>query len=228
MSIPDSLSDCRVVVLISGSGSNLQAMIDASTEGRLPATIVAVVSNRADALGLQRAHKASIATDVLDHEAFPDRESYDEELLRLVSRHEPDLVVLAGFMRILTSGFVTAFRNRIMNIHPSLLPLYPGLHTHQRALDAGDNNHGATVHFVTPELDAGPIILQGRIPIIQGDTADLLQQRIHKVEHVIYPRAVEWFATGRLDVIDDQVMVKNLARAATVFEFNRQGDEINE
>jgi phosphoribosylglycinamide formyltransferase-1 len=220
-------SACRIVVLISGNGSNLQAMIDAGSEGRIQAEVVAVVSNRAEAYGLERARSASIPTHILDHCAFPEREIYDEELSRLVSGYNPDLIVLAGFMRILGRRYVSDFENRIMNIHPSLLPLYPGLHTHQRALDAGDKVHGATVHFVTPELDAGPIIIQGQIPVLPDDTADLLQQRIHKVEHSIYPRAVEWFAAGRLRVDGDQVLLDNRRDKNRVFAYDRHGLEIN-
>jgi phosphoribosylglycinamide formyltransferase-1 len=216
---------CKIVVLISGNGSNLQAMIDARLTGRLKADIVAVVSNRADAFGLKRAHDASIATHVLDHRGYANRELYDEALLNLVVPYEPDLLVLAGFMRILSEAFVTRFANRIMNIHPSLLPRYPGLNTHQRAMDSDDTVHGCTVHFVTPELDAGPIIIQGQVPILDDDTADSLEQRIHRVEHLIYPMAVEWFATGEIHVESDQVLIDGSRRSPQLIICDKDGKE---
>jgi phosphoribosylglycinamide formyltransferase-1 len=186
------------VVLISGGGSNLQALIDAEQAGTLPVDIRAVISNRADAGGLARAERAGIATRVLSHRDFASREDYDRALDRLIHGFEPRLVVLAGFMRILTPGFVTRFRGRMFNIHPSLLPKYPGLHTHQRALDAGDTEHGATVHFVTEELDGGPPVLQARVPVLPDDDAERLAARVLEREHRIYPLAVRWFADGRL------------------------------
>ena len=186
----------RVVVLISGSGSNLQALIDAQSES--PYRIVAVVSNVADAFGLERARRAGIPAEVLSHRAFADRRAYDQALGDLIDRYEPGLVVLAGFMRILTPGFVARYAGRMMNIHPSLLPKYRGLHTHQRALDAGDTEHGASVHFVTDELDGGPLIVQARIPVLPGDDPETLAARVLTREHRIYPLAVRWFAEGRL------------------------------
>lgn len=192
-----------LVVLISGSGSNLQAIMDAVEAGQIRGEIRAVISNRKQAYGLERARRAGIPTAVIDHRDFPDRESFDAELMREIDRHQPGLVVLAGFMRILTDGFVSHYLGRMMNIHPSLLPKYQGLNTHQRALEAGDREHGASVHFVTPELDGGPVIIQGVIPIEADDSAGTLQQRIHTVEHVIYPQAVAWFAEGRLRLEQD-------------------------
>lgn len=189
---------CRIVVLISGSGSNLQAFIDATANGDLPAEIASVISNRADAFGLERAQQAQIPTAVLDHKLFASREDFDAALRTLIDSYQPDLLILAGFMRILTADFVRHFHGRLLNIHPSLLPKYPGLHTHQRALDAGDSEAGATVHFVTEELDGGPAIVQVRVPIIAGDTATSLAQRILQHEHAIYPLAARWFAEGRL------------------------------
>ncbi|MBW5414352.1 phosphoribosylglycinamide formyltransferase [Pseudomonas sp. MAG002Y] len=189
---------CNVVVLISGAGSNLQALIDASTSPEAPIQIRAVVSNRADAYGLERARQAGIEAQVLDHTQFADREAFDAALVELVDRFEPDLLVLAGFMRILTERFVTHYRGRLLNIHPSLLPRYTGLRTHQRALDAGDLEHGCSVHFVTEELDGGPVVVQAVVPIHPGDTAETLAQRVHGQEHVIYPLAISWFAQGRL------------------------------
>lgn len=194
----------RIVVLISGSGSNLQAMVDAQARNELGGEIVAVVSNRPDVFGLERAQNASIPAETLDHKAFESREAFDTALAKAIDQYQPDLVVLAGFMRILTPGFVNHYSGRLLNIHPSLLPKYPGLNTHQRAIDAGDSEHGATVHFVTPELDGGPPILQGKIAIQTDDTADALQQRIHTIEHKIYPLAVRWCCEGRVELLNTE------------------------
>jgi phosphoribosylglycinamide formyltransferase-1 len=192
-----------VVVLISGSGSNLQALIDGQLVGRLPIALRAVVSNRADAYGLVRAEQAGIPTRVLSHRDFPSRDAYDEALAELVASFEPGLIALAGFMRILTPAFVARFHGRMFNIHPSLLPKFPGLHTHQRALDAGETEHGATVHFVTDELDGGPAVLQAKVPVLPGDDADRLAARVLEQEHRIYPQTVRWFAEGRLHLSDE-------------------------
>jgi len=170
----------RAVVLISGSGSNLQAFIDQVDNGNLPLDIALVISNKADAYGLERAKKAGIETCAIDHREFNSRESFDQALSQKIDSVEPDLVILAGFMRILTAGFVNHYQNRLVNIHPSLLPKYPGTNTHQRAIDAKDQWHGASIHFVVPEVDAGPIILQGRLKIKPDDNSNSLQQRIHK------------------------------------------------
>ena len=188
---------CNVVVLISGSGSNLQALIDSLGEDN-PARICAVISNRADAYGLTRAQNAGIATAVLDHKTFAGREAFDAALIEAIDAHQPDLVVLAGFMRILTPGFVQHYAGRLFNIHPSLLPKYKGMHTHQRALEAGDAEHGCSVHFVTEELDGGPLIVQAVVPVQPGDSAETLASRVQIGEHRIYPLAVRWFAEGRL------------------------------
>lgn len=188
---------CNVVVLISGSGSNLQALID-SLGADNPARICAVVSNRADAYGLTRAQNAGIATAVLDHKAFEGREAFDAALIEAIDAHQPDLVVLAGFMRILSPAFVRHYAGRLLNIHPSLLPRYKGLHTHQRALEAGDAEHGCSVHFVTEELDGGPLVVQAVVPVQSGDTPETLASRVQIGEHRIYPLAVRWFAEGRL------------------------------
>jgi phosphoribosylglycinamide formyltransferase-1 len=195
---PDKSPALAVAVLISGSGSNLQALIDAQQAGELPIDIRVVISNRADAYGLTRAANAGIETKVLSHKGFPSRAEYDQALAALLREFDPGLVVLAGFMRILTPELVARFHGRMFNIHPSLLPKYPGLHTHQRALDAGDAEHGATVHFVTDELDGGPRVLRARVPVLPGDDAERLAARVLEQEHRIYPLAVRWFATGRL------------------------------
>lgn len=188
----------RLVILISGSGSNLQAFIDAAQSGLLDASIACVISNKAGAFGLERAQKAGIATQVLSHQDFSSREAYDQALLAEVQKHEPDLVILAGFMRILTSTFVAPLYGKLMNIHPSLLPKYPGLHTHQYALDAGDTEAGVTVHFVSTELDSGPMIIQARVPVMVDDTASTLASRVLEQEHKIYPLAAQWFCEERL------------------------------
>lgn len=190
-----SQSACRVVVLISGNGSNLQALIDFPGKNY---DICCVISNRPDAFGLERAATASIPAEILDHKAFASREDFDLELMRLIDRHQPHLVVLAGFMRILSSAFVKHYTGRLLNIHPSLLPLYKGTNTHQRVLDAGDKEHGVSVHFVTEELDGGPVIVQAVVPVTEDDTKETLAARVARQEHRIYPEAVSWFARGRL------------------------------
>ena len=189
---------CRIVVLISGSGSNLQALIDSVGHDGNPARIAAVICNRADAYGLERAKQAGIATGLLDHKQFDGRDAFDAALIQAIDAHQPDLVVLAGFMRILTPGFVQHYAGRLLNIHPSLLPKHKGLHTHQRALEAGDSEHGCSVHFVTEELDGGPLVVQAVLPVMADDTAESLARRVPQQEHQIYPLAVRWFAEGRL------------------------------
>ena len=198
--MPDT---CDVVVLLSGSGSNLQALIDSDDVKASPATLRAVISNRADAPGLQRAKNAGIDTRVLDHTAFEGREAFDAALIEIIDTFNPHLVVLAGFMRILSADFVRHYQGRLLNIHPSLLPKYKGLHTHQRALEAQDREHGCSVHFVTEELDGGPLVVQAVIPVESEDTPSSLAQRVHAQEHRIYPLAVRWFAEGRLS-LDEQ------------------------
>lgn len=188
----------RIVVLISGSGSNMAAIADAVKQGDIDAEISAVICNRPEAPGLQKAKDRDIETQVIDHKEFASREDFDVALMRCIDDYQPDLVVLAGFMRILTADFVIRYHGRMLNIHPSLLPKYQGLNTHQRALDAGDEQHGVTVHFVTEELDGGPNVIQAVVPVYDGDDATSLQQRVHSQEHVIYPIAVKWFVNGRL------------------------------
>lgn len=192
----------RVVVLISGSGNNLQALIDGQQAGQLPIEIVAVISNRPEVFGLERARQANIPALVLDHKNFNSREEFDRALMALIDQQQPQLIVLAGFMRILTPEFTEHYLGRMLNIHPSLLPDYQGLHTHQRVLDAGESHHGVTVHFVTAELDGGPPVVQARLPIKPGDDATSLAKRVQVQEHVIYPLAVSWFAQGRLKMVN--------------------------
>jgi phosphoribosylglycinamide formyltransferase-1 len=196
-------TSCKVAVLISGSGTNLQALLDAAAQTDAEFSLCAVISNKSEAYGLIRAREAGIPAITLDHRGFSDRDTFDQALIREIDRHKPDLVVLAGFMRILTAEFVRHYRGRLLNIHPSLLPKYQGLHTHQRALDAGDSEHGATVHFVTEELDGGPAIVQALVPVYPQDTAEALAKRVQVQEHKIYPLAVTWFAQGRLRMLGD-------------------------
>lgn len=195
---------CRVVVLISGSGTNLRALIDAAASEDAPFSICAVVSNKPEAYGLTRATDAGIDAVTVSHKDYTDRDAFDAALIDAIDQYAPDLVVLAGFMRILTPGFVRHYSGRLLNIHPSLLPKYQGLHTHQRVLEAGDREHGVTVHFVTEELDGGPAIVQALVPVEAEDTPDTLAKRVQVQEHVIYPLAVSWFAEGRLRMIEDR------------------------
>ena len=190
----------KLVVLISGRGSNMEALLAAKAAGRLAAEFSAVISNRADAKGLATARASGIAVHAVSHRDYPSREAFDTALIEVIDSYQPDLVVLAGFMRILTPDFVRHYDGRLLNIHPSLLPAFPGLDTHQRALAAGCKIHGATVHFVTPELDHGPIVIQAAVPVLATDDAASLAARVLAQEHVIYPRAVRWFVEGRLTV----------------------------
>lgn len=195
----------NVIVLISGNGSNLQALIDKIAEGFLAIKLCAVISNIKDAIGLQRAAIAGIPTQVLEHKTFATRIEYDQALLKIIASYTPDLILLAGFMRILTPEFIKHYHGRLLNIHPSLLPQYRGLHTHVRALADGNKEHGASVHFVTEALDSGPVILQVKVPIYPGDNAETLAARVLHQEHRIFPQAVRWFAEGRLQLIANGV-----------------------
>jgi phosphoribosylglycinamide formyltransferase-1 len=210
-----SINSCKLLILISGSGSNLQSFIDQCQSGELPASICAVISNRPGAFGLERAEKANIATRTIDHTLFDSREKFDRQLMDTIDTYSPDVVILAGFMRILTPGFVKHYHGRLLNIHPSLLPKYPGLNTHQRAIDAGDSEAGATVHFVTEELDGGPAVIQATVPVIDSDDADSLANKIVEFEHKIYPEAAKWFAEGRLKLEDNHTVLDGRVLAAT-------------
>lgn len=212
---------CRLVVLISGGGTNLQALIDACQPGGQleDCEISAVFSNKPEAYGLTRAADAGITTEAINHKDFASRELFDQALAESISRFEPDLVILAGFMRILTPDFVQRFKGKLLNIHPSLLPKYPGLHTHQRAIEANDEYAGATVHFVTEELDGGPAIVQAKVPIYDKDTAELLATRVLEKEHLIFPLAVRWFADKELILKENQAWLhdKKLPESGFIF-----------
>ncbi|HLX21959.1 MAG TPA: phosphoribosylglycinamide formyltransferase [Usitatibacter sp.] len=193
------------VILISGRGSNMRSIVEAGTG----LDVRAVISNRPGAQGLEWAASRDIDTRVVDHKAFPTREAFDAELARAIDACAPDLIVLAGFMRILTDGFIARYPRRILNIHPSLLPSFPGLHTHARALAAGVKVHGATVHVVTPTLDNGPIVVQGVVPVLASDTEELLAARVLEVEHRIYPEAIRWFVQGKVEFAGDIVRMRD-------------------
>jgi len=197
----------KLVILISGRGSNMEAIVRACAQERWPAEIAAVIANRPDAAGLAFAASHGVATAVVDHRSFDGRDSFDAALAAEIDRFAPDLVVLAGFMRILTPEFVRRYEGRLLNVHPSLLPSFKGIHTHQQALDAGVALHGASVHFVIPELDSGAIVAQGAVPVRAGDDAAALAQRVLTVEHVLYPRAVRWFVEGRLRLENGRAVV---------------------
>ncbi|QKT02762.1 phosphoribosylglycinamide formyltransferase [Ectothiorhodospiraceae bacterium 2226] len=196
-----------IVVLISGGGTNLQAILDACAERRVHARVQAVIANRPAAGGLERARRAGVPAQVVDHTEYSDRAAFDRALAAAIDAHRPGLVVLAGFMRILGDEFVAHYEGRMMNIHPSLLPLYRGLDTHRRAIADGQREHGASVHFVTRELDGGPVILQARVPVLSDDTPTSLAARVLEQEHRIYPQAIDWFARGRLRLEDGRVFL---------------------
>ncbi len=208
---------CRVVVLLSGRGSNIQAI----AEARLPVDIVAVISNRPQAAGLAWARERGLTAIALDHTEHPDRAVFDALLADEVERHQPDLVVLAGYMRILSPAFIARFEGRLLNIHPSLLPMFPGLKTHERALEEGVKIHGCTVHFVTAQLDHGPIVIQAAVAVRADDTADTLAARVLQQEHRIYPQAVRWFAEGRLVNQHGRVNLKDDLTSQSVFPSGR-------
>ncbi len=197
----------NIVVLISGNGSNLQAIIDACDSRIKHGHVVAVFSDKADAYGLSRAEDADIPAIALNPKDFADRATFDAELMQRIDNYQPDLVVLAGYMRILSGTFVSHYLGKMINIHPSLLPKYPGLHTHQRAIDDGESQHGTSVHFVTEELDSGPVIVQAKVPVFEDDTADVLRQRVQVQEHSMYPLAIEWFVSGRLTMLGNDAFL---------------------
>ncbi len=208
----------RTAILISGSGTNLQAFIDAAAEGDVALDIGLVFSNVESAYGLERARKAGIPAIALSHHNFDDRESFDRAVSEHLDEYQPELIVLAGFMRILSPWFVRRYAGCILNIHPALLPLYPGLNTHQRAIDAGDRWHGSTVHFVTEELDGGPRVLAGRLRIEEGDDAESLNRRVQAIEHQIYPKAADWVARGRVSVRDGAALLDDQPLPGPVVE----------
>ncbi|MFK5893876.1 MAG: phosphoribosylglycinamide formyltransferase [Pseudomonadota bacterium] len=187
----------NLVVLISGSGSNLQAIIDAVKGNKLDVSIKAVISNKEDAYGIQRANKAGIRTEIIDHKNYPDRETFDQQLIKIIDKYHPDLLVMAGFMRILSEEFINHFKNRMINIHPSLLPKFKGLHTHKRVLQAGEKEHGLTIHYVTAELDSGPILKQVKVPVFIDDTEETLASRVLEQEHIAYPEVIQWIANKK-------------------------------
>ncbi len=194
----------KIAILISGSGSNLQAIIDHQKQHAKKYQIALVISNKANAYGLTRANNENIPTESIDHTLFKRRESFDQTLQKIIDNAQVDLIVLAGFMRILTPQFTQHFLGKMINIHPSLLPKYTGLNTHQRVLDAGDTEHGLSIHFVTPELDSGPVILQAKVSINSQETAETLKAKVHQQEHLAYPQVIEWFAQGKLALKDNQ------------------------
>lgn len=202
------MAEKTIVILISGRGSNMEALLDA----RLPAQVAAVISNNPRARGLGTAQARGIATAVVDHRAFSDRAAFDTALAAEIDRHRPDLVVLAGFMRVFMEPFIERYRGRLLNIHPSLLPAFAGLHTHRRALAAGVRIHGCTVHFVSPALDSGPIIVQAAVPVLPEDTEERLAARVLAEEHRIYPQAVRWFIEGKLKLEDGRVRIEDECR----------------
>lgn len=202
-----TVARCSIVILISGRGSNMEALLAAVARGDLPVRVAAVISNRPAAQGLASAAAQGVPTAVVDHKAYAGREEFDAALAACIDGYAPDLVILAGFMRILSEGFVRHYEGRLLNIHPSLLPAFPGLHTHQRALDEGVRIHGCTVHFVTPALDHGPVVVQAAVPVLDGDDEATLAARVLAQEHVVYPLAVRWFAEGRLRLAGGRVFV---------------------
>lgn len=206
----------RVVVLISGRGSNMRALVEAARDPGYPAEVVAILSNRPDAPGLNFARDQKILTETIDHRLFSDRHDFDPMLDRAIRAHAPDLVCLAGFMRLLTPDFVARWKDRLINIHPSLLPSFKGLNTHQRAIDTGVKIAGCTVHFVRPDMDSGPIIAQAAVPVLAGDTEDTLAARVLAVEHKLYPHALRLVASGRAVVKDERVIIDDRDDAGAV------------
>lgn len=224
MSPNTTQSTCRVLALIGGSGSNLQAIIDASSEHQT-FDVVQVISHNPDVYGLTRAQKANIPTQVVSHQAFASRELFEGALQAAIDSSQPDLIILAGFMRILSEQFVHHYIGRFLNIHPSLLPNYKGLNTHQRVIDAKESWHGASVHFVTPELDGGPIVAQVKFRIQKGDSAQSLKQKIQRAEHWIYPKVINWFAESRLNHVHNDILFDGTPLSANGLQFSDQDIE---
>lgn len=213
----------RLAVLISGTGSNLQAILDAIDAGELPARVSLVLSNKAGAAGLARAERAGVPALAIDHRGFPDRASFDQAMIERIDAHGADTVVLAGFMRILSPGFVRHYQGRLINIHPSLLPKYPGLNTHARALEAGDDQHGCSLHFVTDELDGGPLIAHARFPVAANDTAETLSEKVQAQEHRLYPQVLRWRAQQRLQMTDQGVELDGERLPPQGFQMDTRG-----
>jgi phosphoribosylglycinamide formyltransferase-1 len=201
----------KIVVLISGNGSNLQAILDACASDDISGKVTAVFSDKATAYGLERARNADIPAVSVDPKAYHSRAEFDAALMEKIDSYQPDLLVLAGYMRILSDEFVRHYLGRMINIHPSLLPKYPGLHTHRKAIEAGDEEHGTSVHFVTEELDGGPVVLQAKVPVFADDTPELLQERVQTQEHKIYPLTIQWFLQGRLKMVDGSAIMDGTA-----------------
>lgn len=211
--------ELNVVVLISGSGTNLQALMDAIATHNIPAKLQAVISSNPNAYGLQRAARANIATETLMPQDYDNRQAYDSALAKEVAKYKPDLIVLAGFMRILTESFLKCFDNKIINIHPSLLPKYPGLHTHQQALAQKERDHGCSIHFVTNDLDAGPLIAQASVKIDRADTVDSLKQKVQQAEYFLYPTVLNWFAKRRVEMVDNRVFMDGMITPPSGLQF---------
>lgn len=217
----EDVEKSRIVILISGTGSNMVTIVEQVRDGIIAdSEISSVICNAPEALGIKKAHELGIHTDIIDHRDFTSREEFDIGMMNTIDAYEPDLIILAGFMRILTPDFVRHYEGRMLNIHPSLLPKYQGLHTHKRALEAGDSEHGVTVHFVTEVLDDGPNIIQAVVPIIDGDDSQTLQKRVQLQEHVIYPIAVKWFMDGRLSMQKGQSCLDNKPLPSTGLKLN--------
>lgn len=214
------MAQLRVGVLVSGAGTTLQTLIDLCADPSVPAEIVTVISNRPDVMALERAARAGIKTRVIRHRSFPERALFDQALDRALREDGVELVCLAGFMRILTEGFVDSWRDRMLNIHPALLPSFRGLHTHRQALEAGVRFHGCTIHIVRPELDAGPIIVQGVVPVLPGDDEDLLSARVREAEQRAYPLALKLFAEGRVKIEGDRVTILDQPVPAVLAQLN--------
>ena len=213
----------RLAVLISGTGSNLQAILDAIDAGEMPARVSLVLSNKAAAAGLARAERAGVPAEAIDHRGFPDRAAFDQAMIERIDAHGADTVVLAGFLRVLSPGFVRHYQGRLINIHPSLLPKYPGLNPHARALEAGDREHGCSLHFVTDELDGGPLIAQARFPVAANDTAETLSEKVQAREHRLYPQVLRWRAQQRLQMTDQGVELDGERLPPQGFQMDSQG-----